>query len=85
MAKRFGGPNSPGGPHQAGKPPSAGAKPGAAPPPLRRVNPAGARVNLLFVLPFLFAFRAFFRDPAGLAGNLGVFALLMFAAWLGTK
>ncbi|MFN3955243.1 MAG: 5-bromo-4-chloroindolyl phosphate hydrolysis family protein [Pararhodobacter sp.] len=49
---------------------------------MRRVNPAGARVNVLFVLPFLFAFRAFFRDPAGLAGNLGIFALLMLAAWL---
>jgi hypothetical protein len=71
MARRFGGTYSPG----AG----GGAK--GAPVPARRA-PTGLRVNLLFVLPFLFALSAFFRDPAGLLANLGIFALLLLAAWL---
>ncbi|HHX88329.1 MAG TPA: hypothetical protein GX700_00940 [Paracoccus sp.] len=74
MARRFGGPNSPGGDPRV----SGGAAPGGA----KRPHPVGARVHLLFVLPFLFAFSAFFKDPAGLATNLAVFALLMLAAWL---
>lgn len=74
MAQRFGGPNSPGG--------TARPAGGAAPRPPRRVSPVGARVNLLFVLPFLWASTAFFQDPAGLAQSLGVFALLLLSAWL---
>jgi len=71
MARRFGGPHSPG----------AAGTPKAPVPPARRA-PVGLRVNLLFVLPFFFAFSAFFRDPAGLLANLGVFALLLLSAWL---
>ena len=71
MARRFGGTYSPG----AG----GGAK---SQPATARRAPVGMRVNLLFVLPFLFAFSAFFRDPAGLLGNLGTFAALMLSAWL---
>ena len=41
-----------------------------------------AAMNLLFMLPFLWAFSAFFRDPAGMVQHLGVFAVLMFAAWM---
>ena len=79
MARRITGRYSPQG--KAGGAPSAPARP--APPPVeRRVNPVGARVNLMFVLPFFFGASAFFRDPAGLAANLGVFALLMLSAWL---
>ena len=72
VAKRFGGKYSP------------GAARGASGAPTRpsRVHPAGARVNLLFVVPFIFAIRAFLQDPAGLILNLGAFALLMLAAWL---
>ncbi|MCC5985744.1 MAG: 5-bromo-4-chloroindolyl phosphate hydrolysis family protein [Rhodobacteraceae bacterium] len=73
MARRFGGKYSPGGPPDGGD---------TAPVPRHRVHPVGARVNLLFVLPFIFAARAFFQDPAGLALNLGVFGVLMLAAWL---
>lgn len=69
MARRFGGTYSPG----AGK---------TGPAPAARRAPVGLRVNLLFVLPFLFAFSAFFRDPGGLLANLGTFALLLLAAWL---
>ncbi len=68
MARRFGGKYSPGSKRVPDLP--------------RRVHPAGARVNLLFVVPFIFAIRAFLQDPAGLVLNLGVFALLMLAAWL---
>ena len=73
MAQRFGGQYSP------------GATPDnvpAATPAMARKHPVGARVNLLFVLPFAFALRAFFNDPLGLALNLCAFAVLMLAAWL---
>ena len=74
MARRFGGAYSPGGdPRATGAPVTGGGK---------RPHPVGARVHILFVLPFLFALSAFFKDPAGLATNLGVFALLMLSAWL---
>ena len=82
MGKRYGGRHSPNYSRSA-EPQSRDNGSKAGPPAQRRrLNPAGARVNLLFMLPFLFAFRAFFRDPAGLATNLGIFALLMLAAWL---
>lgn len=74
MARRFGGPNSPGGD------PRTGAV--AAPGGVKRPHPVGARVHVLFVLPFFFALSAFFKDPAGLATNLAVFALLLLSAWL---
>jgi len=77
MARRFGGPNSPGGDPRPG---SADSK--SQPIQLRRRNPVGARVNLLFVLPFAWAFTAFFRDPGGLVLHLAVFGLLIFSAWL---
>jgi hypothetical protein len=71
MAQRISGPYSPG---------TRAAAAALAPP--RRVSPVGARVNLLFVLPFAFAIRGFFRDPVGLAADLAVFALLVAAAWM---
>lgn len=48
----------------------------------RKRSPVGVQVHVLFVLPFLWAFSAFFRDPAGLLMHLGTFALLLLAAWL---
>lgn len=77
MARRFGGTHSPGGDPR----PDKGGE-GTALPVNRRVNPVGLRVNLLFSLPFLFALRAFFREPAGMALNLAVFALMLLSAWL---
>ncbi len=79
MARRFGGKHSPGGGGSSTRPRPGGGPAGGGP---RRVNPVGARVNLLFALPFLFAIRAFFREPTEMALNLGVFALMMLAAWL---
>jgi hypothetical protein len=79
MARRYGGQHSPGGDP---RPESDRGRPSQARPVHRRVNPAGARVNLLFVLSFFWAFSAFFRDPAGMAQHLGVFALLILSAWL---
>ncbi len=70
MSQRFGGRYSP----SAVKPTESA--------PMARPHPVGARVNLLFVLPFAFAIRAFFQDPVGLALNLAAFAFLMLAAWL---
>ena len=72
MSQRFGGRYSPDG--RAPEP--------TQPPALAKRHPVGARVNLLFVLPFAFAVGAFFKDPAGLALNLGAFGVLMGAAWL---
>ncbi|MBN2761113.1 MAG: 5-bromo-4-chloroindolyl phosphate hydrolysis family protein [Rhodobacteraceae bacterium] len=76
MSQRFGGRYSPG---------ASGQAPVEVPvtsPGMARRHPVGARVNLLFVLPFAFAVKAFFSDPMGLALNLGAFAVLMLAAWL---
>jgi hypothetical protein len=47
-----------------------------------RPHPIGARVNILFVLPFAFAIRAFFQDPTGLALNIAAFGCLLLCAWL---
>jgi hypothetical protein len=87
MARRFGGPHSPGGDPRAPASQRASAsasRPDAAPGAVRtrQRNPVGARVHLLFVLPFAWALTAFFRDPAGLLLHLGVFALLILSAWL---
>lgn len=73
MAQRFGGKYSPG---------AAPADVPVVTPSMARAHPVGARVNLLFVLPFAFAVRAFFNDPVGLALNLSAFGVLMLAAWL---
>lgn len=75
MAQRFGGPYSPGGDPR----PPVGASGGVR---VRQRQPLGARVNLLFVLPFAWSISAFFRDPSGLILHLGVFAALLLAAWL---
>lgn len=97
MAKRFGGPNSPGGSpvaqgqsrepgkaRAAGSARQVGAAAGSAAslPARRRLHPVGARVNLLFLFPFLFALRGFFREPAELALNLAIFGVLLLSAWL---
>ena len=42
----------------------------------------GARLNILFVAPFLIGVSAFWRDPIGLALGIAAFALLMLSAWL---
>lgn len=72
MAQRFGGPHSPGG----------DPRPGGQARRVRSRPAVGARVNLLFALPFVFAASAFFRDPSGLLLHLGVFALMIASAWL---
>lgn len=76
MSQRFGGRYSPGADQAPDK------SPVKTPPPMARPHPVGARINLLFVLPFAFAIRAFFQEPIGLALHLATFALLMLAAWL---
>jgi hypothetical protein len=76
MAQRFGGPNSPGGD------PRPGAAAPTTPARTRQRAATGARVNLLFALPFVFAISAFFRDPSGLVLHLAVFALMIASAWL---
>jgi len=72
MAERFGGKYSPGA--TASAPSTARSK---TPP-----RAMGARSNLLFVLPFLFAISAFFREPVGMALGLCAFGVLILAAWL---
>ncbi len=68
MAERFGGKYSPGGE-------AAGAG-------LPRSRKAGARINFLFIVPFLLVFTAFQQAPVGMALDLLAFGLLMLAAWL---
>lgn len=83
MAKRFGGEYSPGGDPRTGSgSTSGGDKPNRVPVSIKRVNPVGARVNILFILPFLWAFSAFFRDVTGMAQHLAVFGLMILSAWL---
>jgi 5-bromo-4-chloroindolyl phosphate hydrolysis protein len=77
MAQRYGGKYSPGGDNPAGVP-RVGHPSGPAP----RRSRAGMRVNLLFLAPAPLVLTAFFREPVGLAFNLGAFGLLMVAAWL---
>lgn len=74
MSQRFGGKYSPG---------AQGPRPGA-PGPLHSARPArsGARVNLLFVLPFILPLMAFRQGPVGLTADLLAFGLLLLAAWL---
>lgn len=70
MAQRFGGKHSP------------GAATGPSIPGKARKSPAGARVNFLFIVPFLLLLTAFQQPPVGMALDLAAFGDLMLAAWL---
>ena len=72
MAERFGGKYSPG---------AASRTQGATRAPRKRSR-VGARVNFLFLIPFLLVFTAFQQEPTGLALDLVAFAVLQLAAWL---
>ena len=72
MAKRFGGEFSPNGSIERGKPPVQ----------VSTSRRAIWRANVLFFVPLPLAFRAFFKDPEGLALNLLAFGVLILAAWL---
>lgn len=80
MAQKFGGRYSPGSSDRPANP-ASGPQPRGG---LATARPArvGARVNLLFVVPFIFAATAFTQPPLGLALDLGAFGVLMLAAWL---
>ena len=69
MAERFGGKYSPGAPATGPRVP-------------RRRSRAGARVNFLFLVPFLLILTAFQQEPVGMALGLVAFAVLQLAAWL---
>ncbi len=72
MAKRFGNEFSPNGSIERGKPPVQ----------VSASRRAMWRANVLFFVPLPLAFRAFFKDPEGLALNLLAFGVLILAAWL---
>ncbi|MCI2399335.1 5-bromo-4-chloroindolyl phosphate hydrolysis family protein [Aliiroseovarius subalbicans] len=76
MAQRYGGEHSPDGA------PKGGSQPPKNPFDGKTRTRAGGRVNFLFLAPLPLVFRAFFRDPTGLALSLVAFAILMLAAWL---
>ena len=82
MAQRYGGKYSPTPPTQPGTQTGTPAPgfPVAEPDPASA--PVGFKANLLFVLPFLFIFKAFGGDPGGLFVGLGTAGLLLLAAWL---
>jgi len=72
MAKRYGGDFSPNDKNGRGN-------------PLVQVSASRRamwRANVLFFVPLPLAFRAFFKDPEGLALNLLAFGVLILAAWL---
>lgn len=79
MNQRYGGKFSPG-----ATPPGTTSKSQPRNGPLHQARPArsGARVNLLFILPFVLPVTAFMQGPTGLAGDLVAFGLLLLAAWL---
>lgn len=70
MAQRYGGKFSP------------GAANGPSQPGHVRRRPAGARVNFLFIVPFLLVLTAFQQEPIGMTLDLIGFGTLMLAAWL---
>jgi 5-bromo-4-chloroindolyl phosphate hydrolysis protein len=76
MAQRFGGRFSPG---ATPPPPRQGPQ---GPLDGRRPARSTGRVNLVFAAPFVLLLTAFLQPAAGLALDLGAFALLMLAAWL---
>ena len=69
MAQKYGGKFSPG---------ASGTQVSNRP----RRSRSGARVNLLFIVPFLLVFTAFQQTPAGMAADLIAFGALMLSAWL---
>lgn len=78
MSQRFGGKYSPGGPKGEAR------AAGGTNKPLHLARPArvGARVNMLFVLPFALPFVAFGQEPMGLAADLVAFGILQASALL---
>lgn len=82
MAQRFGGKFSP--------PPSSAPSGNGNTPPARpsgefqgaRRSRAGARVNMLFLVPLPLGIRAFAGDASAMALNLIALGLLLLAAWL---
>ena len=74
MSQRFGGKFSPGVKDASGK----------ATPSLAHARPSrvGARVNLLFLWPFVLPFTAFRQNAQGLTADLVAFGILLLAAWL---
>lgn len=77
MAQRYGGKYSPDGAAGGRTAPDA-----ASPFRGKRARRAGARVNFLFVVPIIFVFIGFTREPFGLATHLIAFAVLMAAAYM---
>lgn len=75
MAQRFGGKYSPDG-TPPGQTPAPGAFDG------KRPTKAGFKSNLLFIMPFLFAWKAFQGGPADLILGLGAFGTMLLGAWL---
>ncbi|WP_054300865.1 5-bromo-4-chloroindolyl phosphate hydrolysis family protein [Gemmobacter sp. LW-1] len=81
MAQRFGGKYSPTGEVQRDHATAPSQQP-ANPFDSRRPVRAGARSNLLFAVPVIFAFQAFRADPAGLVFGLAATGFSLGAAWL---
>jgi hypothetical protein len=76
MAERFGGKFSP-------QPRADDGSPAVPRPATPGPHPYEAlRANLLFVLPFLFAWRAFTGGPSALVAGLIAFGVMLLGAWL---
>ena len=79
MAKRFGGRFSPDGSEGGG---DAKGTPAGKAPPRARVDPAGARANLMFVPAGVVLFASLASGAAGLALGAASAAVLALSAWL---
>ncbi|KMW58466.1 hypothetical protein AIOL_003441 [Candidatus Rhodobacter oscarellae] len=76
MAQRYGGKFSPDGQ-------SDNARPAPKSPfQNRRRTRVGARVNLLFVVPLVFSWKAFGSEPLALALYLAALGVMLLAAWM---
>ena len=80
MNQRYGGKYSPG--QTASSAAGGGSTAPRAPAPMPRPSRLGARVNLLFILPFVLLPMAFIQDTPGLVTDLAAFGLLIASAWL---
>jgi len=80
MAKRFGGKFSPD--DSMDRTENSTDKTVGKPAQIAADVSAGWRANLLFFAPLPLLFRAFFKQPEGMATSLLAFGVLMLAAWL---
>jgi 5-bromo-4-chloroindolyl phosphate hydrolysis protein len=84
MSKRYGGDFSPRGTHDPGTPRETVTAERLEVPSFRGRKPMrhGAKLNILFLLPLLVLFTAFFQPVSAMAVDLAGAAVILLSAWL---